>query len=133
VYSHDNSLSHTHYATSLGHAIGPNSDALITKLNYRLSRFLKCGLEYSKIRDGASERQRKKGGDSGRDFRPEDSIEAPVLGGVRETTQVIGADVRYEVFRNLFLESKLLWENYKKAEQSTVGQTTFYVSVGINY
>ncbi len=133
VYSHDNSLSHTHYATSLGHAIGPNSDALITKLNYRFSRFLKCGLEYSKIRHGANDGQKNNGGDIDRYFRPQDSIDAPFLGGVREATQVIGADVRYEVFRNLFLESKLLWENYQKAEQSTVGQTTFYFSVGINY
>jgi len=132
VYTHENSVQYTHYNSSLGHWIGPNSDLLTVLMKYQLTMRFSVAGSYCYLRHGANSNEVNYGGDIDRYFGLFDDISAAFLEGIKESKQHIGVNVSYEIMRNLFFKFNLYKEfseknNYKKNSISCLG------SWGINY
>ncbi len=105
VYSHSfqDYNKYKHYDTILGHFIGPNSENLVVQLRKRFTRYVQVGVIWETYRHGANPPDRNVGGDPDRPYKKGDSLEAPFLDGVLYRQTSLGADLRYEPFRHLFI------------------------------
>ncbi|MBN2604051.1 MAG: hypothetical protein JXA91_07975 [Candidatus Thermoplasmatota archaeon] len=137
VYSHDNSLSYTHYATVLGHPIGPNSDQLVLRLNYRPHWRMSWIAEFRSYRHGDNFSDLNIGGDIDRHFGLGSDEYPDFLGGLLKDKESFSISGSYEIFRQCYF--KVSYTNcfgtYEREElgRLKVNKNTVAVSLGINY
>jgi hypothetical protein len=139
VYSHkDTVTTYAHFITPLGHPAGPNSNTLLLKAQYRLSRRWMFDLSFENYRFGANTAALNVGRDP---FRPRNYLTDPetinLLAGVRHHIQSWQIHAEYEFIRNGFLEcafSLLNTDIDKTSEWSfPVGRSQFKVGFRLNY
>ncbi len=105
VYSHENSLSYTHYSSLLGHSIGPNSDELFWEANYRFSKWAKLALFSTFWRHGANGGDQNVGGDVDQPHHYGDDLEAKFLAGIQEQANSYGLNFSYELFEGCYFQA----------------------------
>ncbi|MDZ7377885.1 MAG: capsule assembly Wzi family protein [candidate division KSB1 bacterium] len=105
TYSHAYDVTrYTHYATTLGHWIGPNADDLYAELAYRPSFWWELRLWGEARRHGANPEGQNVGGDASLPHAyPRDPEYVRFLAGVRERTSTVGVATSYQVVRNAFV------------------------------
>ncbi len=105
VYTHRNQINtYSNFNTGLGHWIGPNSDDLLLRAQYRFSKSLFVAANFESFRHGANQPDKNIGGEINRsqDATTPEFIE--FLDGERERSHRVGFEISYELFRNLYLE-----------------------------
>lgn len=138
VYSHTKkSINYTHYASPLGHWIGPNSDDIYGEVNYRFSKSMIATFFFELRRHGANPADKNVGGDINQPHGPDDSGYVDFLDGIRERWMSFGVDFSYEVVRNLYLRINFLKtdsENVpgKEGSRGGVRDYKFTLSIGLN-
>lgn len=137
VYSHENSLQYTHYATSLGHWIGPNSDLLSLFLNYQPTRRLKFEANYKQLRHGENSGGQNFGGNIEQNWIYPDDYFPVFLGGSLIISHQFGLQFFYEVLRNLLVEVGF-FRHYQKIspideKESKTNSTVLFGTIGINF
>lgn len=105
VYSHENSLGYTHYASLLGHAIGPNADQMYVEANYRFSKYAKLALVSEFWRHGANLADQNVGGDVDQPHRYGDDLNAKFLAGYLERSNCYGLNFSYELFEGCYFQA----------------------------
>ena len=137
VYSHDNSLSYTHYETGLGHPIGPNSDLLVLRLNYRPHWRLLLNAEFRSYRHGDNFSNQNIGGDIDRHFGLGSDEYPDFLGGLLRDKESFSISGSYEIFRQCHLKVKYANRvgTYEREESGRlrVIENAVAVSLGVNY
>jgi hypothetical protein len=104
VYTHITGLnSYTHFSTGLGHWIGPNSDDLYLRLQYRPSKALLVAADFETFRHGANQSGQNAGGDINSPRTADDPVNFDFLGGIRERNTRFGFSLSYELYRNFYL------------------------------
>jgi hypothetical protein len=112
VYSHINAINtYSHFSTALGHWIGPNSDDLYLRLQYRLSRRASLAVDFESFRHGANTVGTNVGGDINRTLEPGDSGTVDFLDGEKERKERFGVELNYELLRSLFFTINFNWED----------------------
>ena len=134
LYSHENNIAYTHYATSMGHPIGPNSDLLALSLDYQPAMRWNIRLSYHHQRHGANSDDVNYGGDVHRHFGFGDDETVDFLGGLRETKNTFGVDMSWEFMMHMFLRAGFAYGEgeYETLEKGDINRTAFYVSLGMN-
>jgi len=138
VYSHTKkSINYTHYASPLGHWIGPNSDDIYGEVNYRFSRNMVATFFFELRRHGANPADKNVGGDIDQPHGPDDSGYVDFLEGIRERWISFGLDFSYEVVRNLYLRINFLKTDSKNVlmndgSRGGVREIKFALSIGLN-
>lgn len=104
VYTHRKDINrYSNFNTGLGHWIGPNSDNLLLRAQYRFSKSLFVAANIESFRHGANEPDRNVGGDMNRTEDATTPEFIDFLDGIRERRNRFGFEISYEVFRNLYL------------------------------
>ena len=105
VYTHRSPINtYSNFNTGLGHGMGPNSDDLLLRAQYRFSKSLFVAASFESFRHGANEPDKNIGGDINRNEDATTPEFIDFLDGVRERNNRFGFEISYEVFRNLYLE-----------------------------
>jgi len=105
VYTHRNPINtHSNFNTGLGHWIGPNSDLLLLRAQYRFSKSLFMAATFESFRHGANQPDKNIGGNINRNADLTTPQFIDFLDGERERSNRLGFEISYEVFRNLYLE-----------------------------
>ncbi len=138
VYSHENSLSYTHYASPLGHPIGPNSDDLYFEANYRFSKYARLALFSEFWRHGANLADKNVGGDVEQPHRYGDELQTQFLAGILEKRRSYGLNFSYELFEGCFFQASYQFSMAKNAKLKSGlrGDTEEHglrLSLGMNY
>ncbi|HEX9972443.1 MAG TPA: capsule assembly Wzi family protein, partial [bacterium] len=137
VYTHENSLAYTHYATTLGHWIGPNSDLLNCIVHYQLTRQLAFQGIYQRLRHGKNAAGQNNGGSIEQYWSAPDDYYPKFLGGNQRISQQVTVQFSYEVLRSLFFEMGLSGEFFESHPADGAGiktnSTILFGAVGINY
>jgi len=125
-----------HFATGLGHWIGPNADNLFAELAYRRSRRLLFKLQGERIRHGANPPDLNIGGDlfQPRDFRT-DPETVRLLDGDLETVTSLGARISYEVLRGAVIELNVtkFWYYLERQPALKGGRMQVALRLSLNY
>jgi hypothetical protein len=96
VYTHYDSLNiYAHYDASIGSRLGPNADRYLVSLAYQPLRDVRAELFYSGTRQGQ--------GTIFGPARPADNYSKHFLRGTVEQRSMIGLNLRYQFYRNIFL------------------------------
>jgi hypothetical protein len=96
VYTHYDSLNiYAHYDASIGSRLGPNADRYLVSLAYQPLRDVRAELFYSGTRQGQ--------GTIFGPVRPADNYSKHFLRGTVEQRSMIGLNLRYQFYRNIFL------------------------------
>jgi len=132
VYTHENSLQYTHYATSLGHWIGPNSDLLSLLMSYQATLRLRLRTCFLFWRHGANTSGENFGGDVNEPVESAGAYYPKFLGGDLEKKQSLSFSFRYELIRQLFFDFKIESAALEKANQKHA-EFSWLGSVGINF
>ena len=111
TYSHKNDTTrYQHFSTVMGHWIGPNSDYVLGRLNYRLSKRTRFEVQVEQWRHGANPPGLNLGGDPDVPHEnPRDPQTVDFLAGVLEKTRAISLAASYEALRDLYLDVELKW------------------------
>lgn len=137
VYSHENSLEYLHYGSLIGHRIGPNADLFSLLINHQLTRRLQFQGIYEYLRHGANSTDVNYGGNPQQFLVPENNTYPKFLGGLRETSQIIGFGLSYEIFRNFYFKAKIsrVVGSYERNinNKLKIKKTNLFISLGINY
>ncbi|MCR4438661.1 MAG: capsule assembly Wzi family protein [bacterium] len=105
TYSHARDVtSYVHYATCLGHWIGPNADDLYAEASYRPTFWWELRVWGELHRHGANPADQNVGGDLRVPHEyPRDPEYVPFLAGVRGQTTATGVAASYQLVRNAFV------------------------------
>jgi len=133
VYTHENGLQYTHYNSTLGHWIGPNSDLFTFSCKYQKTRRLSFASSFFHLRHGANTDEENFGGDINEFIVPYDAYRPGFLGGVVEKNQGVSFSSSYEIIRNLFFRLKVQNFNLSRNGRKKVKTTSMVFSLGINY
>lgn len=96
VYTHKDSINtYQNYDRSIGHWLGPDSDDLCLKIDYRHNRDIQMGLTAERTRHGE--------GDLDRPHTPADGNRKKFLSGTVETTWSYGFSISDQVYRDIFI------------------------------
>lgn len=112
VYTHNNYMNtFTAFGTILGHRIGPNSDEILSRINYNLSSRIRLNLEYRHSRSGRNILSstgvliKNVGGDVFQPYRFDvDDTHPSFLDGVRYDYDFISAGLHIEPWREIFFD-----------------------------
>jgi hypothetical protein len=127
VYSHhipENSYANDQFV--LGNHLGPNSDDVFARFNYRFSRKLTTSLEVEKTRhgdnitDAAGNLLRNVGGNALYGHRSIDAEDVTFLDGVLTKTYFLRVASVYEIFNEFFLDFKY---QFRRQKTSSPGRT----------
>lgn len=138
VYSHENSLSYTHYASLLGHPLGPNSDDLFLEAKYRFSRSAWLALLSEFRRHGANPADRNVGGDMHQPHGYGDNLDTKFLTGILEQSNSYGLNFSYELFEGCYFQmgyqfsfdKNMVLKNGQRGDSKQHGVS---FSLGMNY
>ena len=137
VYSHLNSLQYTHYASNLGHWIGPNSDLFTGIIKYQPTRRLVLQGSYFLHRKGENTQQQNFGGDIETPWTVSDDLYPEFLGGNKIIKHNFGVQFSCEVLRNLFFRLNIYKEfiaiDYLEKRRKKINSLSIFSSLGINY
>jgi hypothetical protein len=132
VYTHENKIQYTHYNSTLGHWIGPNSDLLSFSMKYQATRRLCFSGSFQHLRHGANTAEKNYGGSIDEYIVPYDEYYPRFLNGVIEKNQVAALSSSYEIIRNLFFRLTVQ-KHFIKNEDVSNSKISFFSSFGINY
>lgn len=138
VYTHEKAINtYSHFSTGLGHWIGPNSDDLLLRLQYRFSKSLVVAVRFESFRHGANEPGRNVGGDINRPFQGGDPEFIGTLDGIRERRNDFGFETSYELFRNFYFGLKFNTASSRNmllptGTRGPVERTEFMMSLSLN-
>ncbi len=109
VYTHHDSVNvYEHYNSGLGHFLEPNSDGLFLRAEHRFSLALSTTLTFSSIRHGIGNRRTP--------HREDEGLEKHFLAGVVEHQKHFGAEMEWEIIRDVRFRVKItrVWlKNWK--------------------
>lgn len=138
VYSHENSLSYTHYASPLGHPIGPNADDLYFEANYRFSKYARLALFSEFWRHGANLADKNVGGNVEQPHRYGDELQTQFLAGILEKRRSYGLNFSYELFEGCYFQAAYQFSIVKNATlksglRGDIEGHGLSLSLGMNY
>ena len=126
VYSHiNNQNTYTAWGTNLGHPIGPNSDELLSRIDYNFTDWIRFSLEYHFIRRGENIYDdqgnliKNVGGDLNISHGPNpENQDAIFLDGIRFNTNIFQLGLRIEPIRDFVFD---IIYNYNQEKNLTEG------------
>ena len=138
VYTHENSVQYTHYNSSLGHWIGPNSDLLMVRINYQMTMRLSFGGSYCYLRHGGNSENKNAGANIDLYHLPNDDLYVNLLEGIRENRCRFGFNLSYEIFRNFNIQAFFWFTREKKLlvlqnKWDKIASKYFGLTIGLNY
>jgi hypothetical protein len=141
VYSHFDDNNYLQYGTNLGYNAPPNSATLFIELTHQFTKQLSATLTLNNLRHGANSDSTNYGGNILQPFNDQAltaSQKAKWLAGIAEVTTQIDAIVRYELFRNFYINAsvghstlKNIYSQFARTRQDASGNR-FAFSVGWN-
>ncbi|HDP98475.1 MAG TPA: hypothetical protein ENN22_04735 [bacterium] len=133
VYTHANSINYTHYASSLGHPTGPNSEVLNGVISYRPAWRWLLQAGFTGSRKGLNSGGVNYGGNIEHPWKLSDSLYPEFLDGSRIEFQEINVQISYEIVRGLMFDFRAARATLKRAASADVKTRALSVSLGINY
>ncbi|MCW8803495.1 MAG: hypothetical protein OQK57_03780, partial [Ignavibacteriaceae bacterium] len=126
VYSHiNNQNTYTAWGTNLGHPIGPNSDELLSRIDYNFTDWIRFSLEYHFIRRGENIYDdqgnliKNVGGDLNISHGPNpENQDAIFLDGIRFNNNIFQLGLRIEPIRDFVFD---IIYNYNQEKNLTEG------------
>lgn len=135
VYTHNEYMNtFTAFGTILGHRIGPNSDEILSRINYNLSSRIRLNLEYRHTRSGKNILSpqgvlvRNVGGDVFQPYRYNvDPTHATFLDGIRFDYDYITAGLHLEPWREIFFDLIYTFTQEKNVTAGTKNNLSYMV------
>ncbi len=135
VYTHNEYMnSFTAFGTILGHRIGPNSDEILSRINYNLSGRIRFNLEYRHSRSGKNILSptgvlvKNVGGNVFQPYRYNvDDTHPSFLDGVRFDYDYITAGVHLEPWREIFFDLNYTFTQEKNVTVGTKNNLSYLV------
>jgi len=135
VYTHNEYMNtFTGFGTILGHRIGPNSDEILSRINYNMSSRIRFNLEYRHTRSGKNILSstglliKNVGGDVFQPYRYNvDDTHPSFLDGVRFDYDYITAGVHIEPWREIFFDLNYTFTQEKNITAGTKSNLSYLV------
>ena len=129
VYTHTRAINvYKNYDQPIGYWLGPNSDDLYIRTNYLLDRDFIAALVVERVRRGE--------GDIDEPHTSVMGTKKEFLSGVVETTWSLGAELKWQFFRDMFAELQYYYQDVDNADRvpdSHAGNHCLKCRIRINY
>ena len=137
VYSHENSLSYTHYADALGHWTGPNSDMFWAKANFYPHFRIRVSADFQFRRHGENTADKNVGGDIDQFWTEAAGFEAKFLAGHRVNQINSSWGIEYEILPQIYFNAGAILSRTTEKSGSGLTRTSssvsLWTSLGMNF
>ncbi|NOZ62192.1 MAG: capsule assembly Wzi family protein, partial [Calditrichaeota bacterium] len=137
VYSHENSVNYSHYASTLGHWTGPNSDLLWLRANFYPHFRFRISAEFQFRRYGENSEGENVGGDIEKFWTEEAGSETKFLAGRRVDQLDASWGIEYEFLPQIYFRAGIIFlrttEKTRSGQAQSTSSLSLWTSLGMNF